>query len=218
MFLQSQLDDFRTEFIAKFPADKAAIMEHATVALEQSFEPTLSVGMIAPNFTLSNATGQAVALTEVLKQGPAVLTFYRGGWCPYCNLELRAYQRALPQLQSLGATLIAISPQTPDASLSTAEKNELEFEVLSDSSSTIAASYGIAFTLPEDLQQLYRALNHSLPAVNGTSDWQLPIPATFVIDQHQRIVLAHVDVDYRNRLEPKDAIAAIKNIPNTSWL
>lgn len=216
MTLKSQLDAFRAEFIAKFPADKAAIMERATAALEQRFVPTLKVGDLAPSFALSNATGQLTTLFNILRQGPVILIFYRGGWCPYCNLELRAYQQSLPQIKALGASLLAISPQSPDTSLTTAEKNALAFEVLSDQGSTVAADYGIAFKLPDDLQNLYSELNHALPDVNGTPDWQLPIPATFVIDKNQRIVLAHMDVDYRNRLEPESAISAIQTLPALS--
>ena len=216
MTLKSQLDAFRAEFIAKFPADKAAVMERATAALEHSFVPALKVGDKAPNFTLPNATGHLLTLADVLRDSPVILNFYRGGWCPYCNLELRAYQLALPKIKAAGAALLAISPQAPDASLSTAEKNELEFEVLSDEGSTIANDYGLAFPLPDELRQLYTELNHSLPSINGTPDWQLPIPATFVIGQDQRIALAYVDVDYRNRLEPGEAIAAIQNLPTLS--
>lgn len=210
MTLKSQLDSFRNEFIDKFPADKAVIMEKATAELEKNFVPALKVGDLAPDFTLPNATGEKITLKAALQNGPVVLNFYRGGWCPYCNLELRAYQQVLPQIKALGASLLAISPQTPDASLSTAEKNELAFEVLSDVGANVVTDYGLAFRLPEDLQKLYRELNHNLPEINGTPDWQLPIPATFVIDQNQRIVLAYMDVDYRNRLEPEEAIAALK--------
>lgn len=168
--------------------------------------------MRAPDFTLPNAIGKEVRLTDRLAIGPVILTFYRGGWCPYCNLELRAYQQVLPQIQKLGASLIAVSPQTPDASLSTAEKNNLEFDVLSDVASKIARAYGIAFEIPDELKALYTKLGHALPETNGTDDWTLPVPATFVIDQNGRIALAYIDVDYRNRLEPVEAIALLKRL------
>ncbi|MEL6262388.1 MAG: peroxiredoxin-like family protein [Cyanobacteria bacterium J06626_6] len=216
MTLKSQLDAFRNEFIAKFPAEKAEIMERATAALEQSFSPALKVGDLAPDFTLPNAGGQSVTLADILREGPVILNFYRGGWCPYCNLELRAYQQVLPQIKAAGASLLAISPQAPDASLTTAEKNALEFEVLSDRGSNVAERYGLAFTLPDELQKLYTELNHILPEVNGTPDWQLPIPATFVVGQDRRIALAYADADYRNRLEPEEAIAALQKLPTLS--
>lgn len=214
MNLKAALDAFRAEFLTKFPPDKAAIMQRATDALSQEFttRQPLAVGELAPDFTLTNAVGKEIHLSEKLKQGAALLTFYRGGWCPYCNLELRAYQQVLPQSRELGASLIAVSPQTPDASLSTAEKNHLEFDVLSDVGSCIAQAYGIAFTLPDELKALYTQLGHALPDTNGTDDWMLPVPATFVIDQNHRIVLAHIDVDYRNRLEPAKAIALLQRL------
>jgi peroxiredoxin len=211
MSLQVALNTFRSEFINKFPSEKAAIMQRATDALTEAFQirETITVGDLAPNFTLNNAAGKEISLKEKLAQGPVILTFYRGGWCPYCNLELRAYQKLLPQINQLGASLIAISPEKPDASLTTAEKNSLEFDVLSDIDAKVAQAYGIAFTLPDELQKLYTELGHALPNINGTNDWVLPVPATFVIDQHQQVILAHVDVDYRNRLEPLDAISSI---------
>ncbi|MBW4471461.1 MAG: AhpC/TSA family protein [Stenomitos rutilans HA7619-LM2] len=211
MNLEAALNVFRAEFLEKFPAKKAAIMQQATDTLVRGFKdkPLLQVGDLAPDFTLANAIGTPVRLSDRLSQAPVILTFYRGGWCPYCNLELRAYQQVLPQIQAAGATLIAVSPQTSDASLSTVEKNNLSFEVLSDIGSTVADAYGIAFELPNELKALYTELGHPLPGYNGTNDWKLPVPATFVIDPQRRILLAHIDVDYRNRLEPTEAIRAI---------
>lgn len=216
MNLQVALNIFRSEFINKFPSEKAAIMQGATDALTEEFQrrETVTVGDLAPNFTLNNAVGKEISLKQKLAQGPVILTFYRGGWCPYCNLELRAYQKLLPQINQLGASLIAVSPEKPDASLTTAEKNSLEFDVLSDIGAKVAQAYGIAFTLPDELKRLYTELGHALPDINGTNDWVLPVPATFVIDQHQQVILAHVDVDYRNRLEPLDAISSISSQRN----
>jgi peroxiredoxin len=212
MNLQAALDAFRAEFINKFPAEKAAIMQCATDALAKEFieKRTLNIGDIAADFTLTNAIGEPINLTEQLAKRPVILTFYRGGWCPYCNLELRTYQQLLPQIQHNGASLIAVSPQTPDASLSTAEKNNLEFDVLSDVGSKVAQAYGIAFSLPDELRKLYAELGHALPDINGTDDWVLPVPATFIINQQRKVILAHIDVDYRNRLEPEAAIAILQ--------
>ncbi|MBW4511483.1 MAG: AhpC/TSA family protein [Scytonematopsis contorta HA4267-MV1] len=212
MKLQTVLDTFRVEFLNKIPAERATIMQRATDALAKEFieRKSLDAGDIAADFTLTNAIGKAVNLIDKLAKGAVILTFYRGGWCPYCNLELRAYQQLLSQIQFLGASLIAVSPQTPDASLSTAEKNNLEFDVLSDIGSKVAQAYGIAFTLPDELKQLYTESGHALPDINRTNDWILPVPATFVINQNQQIILAHIDVDYRNRLEPQEAISILQ--------
>lgn len=165
----------------------------------------------APNFRLPNAQGGSVELYALLRQGPVVLTFYRGQWCPYCNLELRAYQNLLPQLQALGASLLAVSPQTPDNSLSTMEKNDLNYPVLSDVGLHVARAYGLAFDLPPELVELYqRQWNNDLVKWNGAGGgWSLPIPATYVIDQDARIALAYVDPDFRDRLEPETVLARL---------
>lgn len=214
MNLKSALDTFRAEFLEKFPPEKAAIMQRATNAIAREFETRslLQVGDVVPNFVLPNAVGNEIRLSDKLLQGSVILTFYRGGWCPYCNLELRAYQQVLSQIHDLGTSLIAVSPQAPDASLSTVEKNNLAFDVLSDVGSKVAHAYGIAFEIPDELKKLYTQLGHALPDSNQTDDWKLPVPATFVIDQNQRIALSHIDLDYRNRLEPKEAIALLQRL------
>lgn len=211
MTLKTSLDEFRAEFLNKVPPEIATTMQRATLQLTQDYASKLplQVGDLAPDFELPNAFWEKIKLSDRLQQGAVILTFYRGGWCPYCNLELRAYQQILPQIAAAGASLIAISPQTPDASLSTAEKNQLGFDVLSDQGSQVAQAYNLAFELPDQLKALYTQFSHALPDVNGTSDWQLPIPATFVIAPNGKILLAHVDLDYRNRYEPTDALALI---------
>jgi peroxiredoxin len=210
MTLKTSLDEFRAEFLNKVPAEVATTMQRATLQLTQDYaaKPLLQENR-APDFELPNAFGKKIKLSDRLQQGAVILTFYRGGWCPYCNLELRAYQQILPQIQAAGASLIAISPQTPDQSLSTAEKNQLGFDVLSDQGSKVAQAYNIAFELPDELKTLYTQFGHALPDVNGTSDWQLPIPATFVIAPNGKILLAHIDADYRNRYEPEKVLAVI---------
>jgi peroxiredoxin len=172
----------------------------------------LKAGDPAPDFRLPDVRGCQVRLRDLLAKGPVVVSFYRGGWCPYCNLELRALQNALPEIKQLGAQLVAISPQTPDESLSTAEKNELEFAVLSDIGSATAKAYGIAFDLTEELRPIYSRLGHALPDKNGDDSWILPIPATYVIDKDGIVALAFVDVDYRNRLEPAEIVATLKTL------
>ncbi len=211
MTLKTALDQFRAEILTKVPPDIAETMEKATLQLTQDYasKPLLQVGDRAPDFELPNALGKNIRLGDRLQQGAVILTFYRGGWCPYCNLELRAYQRILHQIQAAGASLMAISPQTPDESLSTSEKNQLDFDVLNDQGSKVAQAYNIAFELPDELKALYTQFSHALPDINGTSDWQLPIPATFVIAPNGKILLAHIDTDYRSRLEPSEALAAI---------
>lgn len=197
-------------FRASAPAEAVALIDRANDELARS--PLLAnakrEGDTAPGFTLQDHHGVAVSLDALIARGPLILTFYRGGWCPYCNLELRAYGRELDAIHAAGANLAAISPEKPDRALDTATVNELRFPVLSDPGNTVARDFGIVFTLPEPLQALYGKLGHALPDVNGTDDWSLPVPATFVIGRDRRIVLASVDADYRRRLEPAAAIAA----------
>jgi peroxiredoxin len=214
MSLKAELDAFRSEFMAQVPLEIREAMVRADMELAASgiAQRALKAGDRAPDFRLPDARGGYVRLNGLLAGGPVVLSFYRGGWCPYCNLELRALQQALPEITRLGATLVAVSPQTPDESLSTAEKNALAFPVLSDAGSATARSFGIAYDLAEELRPIYTRFGHALPDKNGDESWVLPIPATWVIDTDGTIALAWVDVDYRNRLEPADILAALQSL------
>ncbi|QDK31427.1 MULTISPECIES: peroxiredoxin-like family protein [Sphingomonadaceae] len=212
--LKSALDQFRLEFAGKIAPEIAAAMARADAELAATgiAGRALSAGQVAPDFILNDARGASVGLRDLLRTGPVVVSFYRGGWCPYCNLELRALQAILPQIVARGAGLVAISPELPDESLSTAERNALAFPVLSDTGLQVARDWGIAFDLAEELRPIYAQLGHALPERNGTAGWVLPIPATFVIASDRVVRLAFVDSDYRNRLEPAAVLAALDSI------
>lgn len=167
--LKAELDAFRSEFMANVAPDIREAMVRADMGLAASgiAQRALKAGDQAPDFRLPDARGGYLHLKDLLATGPVVLSFYRGGWCPYCNLELRALQKALPEIIRLGANLVAVSPQTPDESLSTAEKNDLAFSVLSDVGSTTAKSFGIAYKLAEELRPIYSCFGHALPEKNG---------------------------------------------------
>lgn len=169
-------------------------------------------GDLAPDVTLPDAFGNPVRLSDLWRNGPLVIVFYRGGWCTYCNLQLRAWHQQEGELARLGATLLAISPQTPDNSMSTAEKNELAFTVLSDSALEAANGFGIAFTLHPDLVEFFGSVGTDIPVLNGNGLWVLPVPATYVIDSMGRIRLALIEEDVRERAEPRDVIAAIEEL------
>ena len=166
---------------------------------------------MAPDFILNNALGKAISLNEVLKQGPVVLTWYRGGWCPYCNLTLRALQQALPEIKAQGATLLTLTPEVPDESLSTAEKNELEFEVLSDVHNKVGKSYGVVFKIEENVAQAYQN-GFNLHSYNGDDSDELPMAATYIIGTNGIIKWAFLDTDYRNRAEPSDIVNELKKL------
>ncbi|QDU63173.1 Putative peroxiredoxin bcp [Planctomycetes bacterium Pan216] len=172
-------------------------------------------GDAAPDFELTNAAGEKVRLSEQLKKGPVVLQWYRGGWCPYCNLQLRAMQKALPEFEEQGATLIAISPQLPDKSLSTKEKQELQFDVVSDLGNKVAEDYGIVFKLPEDVATIYDKFV-KLQEQNGDDSNELPLPATYVIGQDGKIHHAYLNADYSARAEPADVVDAVKELKKGS--
>jgi peroxiredoxin len=214
MSLDQQLVDFRAEFLRTAPAGRAALYEAKIEELRASFAlaAAAGVGAVAPEFRLPGVKGNPVSLADLVRQGPVVVTFYRGGWCPYCNIQLRAYQAILPQIAALGARLVAISPQLLDQSLSTAQRDELTFDVLSDVGNHTAARFGLVYALPEELCAALRSNNKALPGINGDDSWELPVPATYVIARDGRIALAYVEVDYRKRLEPEAILDALRSL------
>lgn len=199
---------------ANRPAEALRTMDAATEALQGSglAERAIPVGATAPDFTLPDAKGGEVTLSSVLTEGPMVLSFYRGGWCPYCSIELRTLQSRLPEITEAGGTLVAVSPQTPDNSLSTAEKLELAFPVLSDAGNMVARTYGLVFSLPEDLRALYSSWGLDLPAANGDDTFELPLPATFVIGTDGKVAWRFADADYTKRAEPDEVIEALRGL------
>jgi peroxiredoxin len=214
MTLKQELDERRAQFMQTAGADKIAAYQRGVDELVAAKLAARAVGRgdAAPDITLPNVRGEPVTLSKLLARGPVVLTFYRGGWCPYCNMQLRAYQRALPEIRALGATLVAVSPEAPDKSLSTAEKNALEFEVLSDVKGEAGRAYRLFFDLSEELKALYAAGGNDLARVNADGEWHLPMPATYVIGANGRVALAYVDPEYRNRLEPAEIVAALRTL------
>jgi peroxiredoxin len=212
--LQLELYKFQQEFWAKLPPDKVAILREMTQNLVKEFQNrrSLRIDDEAPDFILPNNRGEQISLSNQLNQGAVVLSFYFGGWSPYCNLELRAYQRLISKIRALGASILAVSPQTIQASQLTSLNNGLSFDLLSDQGCQIACAYGIDFKLSDPLKVLYTKLGHALPDFNGSTDWQLPVPATFIIDRHRHIALASIDVDYSQRYEPDDALAILRSL------
>jgi peroxiredoxin len=193
------------------PADIRDVMARATreLAATGQAERAVSVGDRAPLFDLADAAGRTVRLAERLDVGPVVLAFYRGAWCPYCNLALRALQRIHDEITARGGRLVAISPQSPDDSLSLAEKHQLAFEVLSDPGCETAKLYGLAFEPADELDEVYRRIGLDLERANADGTRLLPIPATYVVAADGIIVWSFADADYTTRAEPADILAAL---------
>jgi peroxiredoxin len=212
MSLKEQLAEYRTSWYQRVPVERQVIMQRHIDQLRSGTiaRTMLKVGDRAPAIVLENARGVTVDVATLLKKGPVIVTFYRGGWCPFCNLELKAYQEILPQIVAAGASLVAISPEKPDDTLSTAEKNALSFEVLSDVGQNVGRAFGLVYEFTDELKSAYRGFNLDIPARNGTpGEWALPVSATYVIDRDGSIVYAHTDVDYRDRADPRDVLQVV---------
>ncbi len=177
-------------------------------------EQSIQVGQAFPDFELPDHNGSAVRSSELLSEGPLVVTFYRGGWCPYCNLALRALQDKLPEMKELGANLVAISPQLPDGSLSTAEQNSLEFSVLSDVGLKVASDAGVVWEIPEYAMEWHQKFfGMDLESTNGAGNSnKLPVPATFVIGRDGRVLWRFVEAKYWERANPEDIVNALRSV------
>jgi peroxiredoxin len=212
MSLKEQLAEYRAGWYQRVPAERQAIMQRHIDELRSGAiaRAMLKVGDCAPAIVLENAKGATVDVGALLKKGPVIVTFYRGGWCPYCNLELKAYQEVLPEIVAAGALLVAISPEKPDDTVSTAQKNALAFEVLSDVGQKVGRAFGLVYDFTEELKTAYLGFNLDIPARNGTpGEWALPVSATYVIDRDGSIMYAYTDVDYRDRADPRDVLKVL---------
>jgi peroxiredoxin len=177
-------------------------------------ERSARVGQPAPTFKLPRAGGGSVSLTDAVHTGPAVIVFYRGEWCPFCNLHMHAFEKALPKLQALGATLIAISPEKPDYGQLLADEQQLTFPVLSDLGNAVARRYGLVFQIDEETKELFvGSFSNDLAERNGDDSWELPVPATFVVDASGIIRFAHVDADYlTGRADPEEVLGVLRTL------
>lgn len=217
MSLQDTLDAFKADFEAgkppyNVPYSVIETMHRATAELKASgaAQRALRVGDQAPAFTLNDPDGRPVSSTELLGKGPLVVTFYRGVWCPYCNMELQALQATLPAILEASANLVAISPQVASNSRKSVRQNALTFPILSDPHNDVAAAFGLRFALQDYLVDLYKSLKNDLPSFNGDPSWTLPMPARYVIAPDGTIVYAEVNPDYTRRPDPSQMLPAIR--------
>ena len=219
MSLQARLDAFKADFETgkppySVPRSVIETMHRATNELVASGAAgrALKAGEKAPAFVLKDANGETVSLSKLLAEGPLIASFYRGVWCPYCNMELQALQEALPTFRELGAQLVAISPQNAVNSRKSIRNNGLDFPILSDPGNETAAAFGLRFALPDYLIDLYKNLKNDLPAFNGDMSWTLPMPGRFVIGQDGIIRYAEVNPDYTHRPEPSSMLPALRKV------
>lgn len=168
-----------------------------------------NVGDAFPSAVLFNAHGKEVALEELLMEGPLVVTFYRGGWCPYCNLELKSYQAVLSEIKANGGQLVAITPEPSANTLATSQQNELSFDILTDEENKLAKELGILMFLTEELQNLYGGAHLDWKAYTINEKIALPIPATFVVGQDGIIIYRFIDEDYTKRAEPEEVLGVL---------
>jgi peroxiredoxin len=214
MTLKQGLDSTAANFAQQMPSDTLQALQQSIDDVRHSgmVKRALKAGDLAPAFSLPNAHGRQISLVDLLAKGPIILNFYRGGWCPYCNLELKAYQALLSDIRAAGSDLVAVSPQTLDHSLISAERNALAFEVLSDHGDHVASHFGIGYAIPVIVRAIGARFGTAFAAINGSDDGQLPVSATYVIDRDCRITLAGIEPDFRVRLEPAGALRALRTL------
>ncbi|MDX8391485.1 MAG: peroxiredoxin-like family protein [Mariprofundaceae bacterium] len=214
MNLTQQLEDFKQQMSGQLQPEVLATMQQAGADLKCSGidDQALKAGDMAPDFDLPELAGDRVRLVDVLKNGPVVISFYRGAWCPYCNLEMQALQAALPEIERVGGQLIAIAPELPEYAGQTRDKGNLTFPLLHDRDNILARKFGLVFALPAVLRSLYEGFSIDLAASQGNDDFELPMPATYIVGKSGTIAHAFVDSDYTQRMEPSKIIDILKDL------
>jgi len=213
MALSEKLAALRDAFGKRLKPDIAVAMERHLEELRARLSGAIKAGDPALPFELENQHGERVSLSELLTRGPVVLSFYRGSWCPYCNAELVALDDVADEIRSLGATVVAISPQNRDNSRAFVDQLGLTFDVLHDRANAVAAAYGLGYEFPAYLRELYEGtFRLDIAAINDDATWKLPIPARFVIGTDGAVVDARVDPDYRYRPEPAETVAVLRGM------
>ena len=199
---------------SKVPAHILAVMDQATEQLRETTleQGALTTGAQIPDFELPDQHGVTRPLSHYLAQGPVVLNIYRGGWCPYCNLEMQALNAVLPEFRARGVNLIGLTPEKPSSAQDTLTANGLAITVLSDEGNRVSASLGLVFTLAEELRPIYESFGIDIPASNGDDSFTLPVPATYVIGQDGTVLYHFVNVDYTKRVEPAALVAVLDEL------
>ena len=218
MTLQDRLDAYKAQPKPNAPPELGAVSGRTIRALKASgqAERALKPGDQAPTFDLPDQDGRMVSSAELLAKGPVVLSFYRGVWCPFCNIELKALQEVLAAIEARGASLLAISQQTPVNSRKAQRENALTFPILSDKGGAVGASFGLRWSVPEEMREVHRKLGGPLPTFNGEDSWTLPMPARIVIGQDGVIAYAEINPDYTQRPEPAELFPVLDGLRTRS--
>ncbi len=206
----------RKELIAKYvPPEIQAIHARAITELNHSgaAQRALQSGSKAIPFDLLDHNGKLVRSPECLEKGPLVICFFRGRWCPFCVGQVEAMNAIYPQIQDLGASLVAVSPQTVHQSSLMADQHQLRFPLLSDGGNKVSRDFGLVYRVPEYQQEIYRRIFINLPFLNGYDSWELPVPATYILDCNHSILYAAADPDYSDRPEPSDIVQFLSQLP-----
>jgi peroxiredoxin len=211
--LSTQLEELTAKLRAMVPAERLATVDRTIEELIRTgvAQQAVKVADSAPGFELADGDGMLWRSEDLLRNGPLVVVFYRGRWCAYCNTQLLALQEVHSQIAAMGASLVAISPQTPKHSYLTRDMHKLGFPVLSDAGNVVAKRFGLVYRVPADLQKLYESIMTRLPGYNGDQSWELPLAATYIVQPSGQISYARVDADWRVRPEPEEILENLVN-------
>lgn len=214
MTLQTKLDSFKSGFEKQVPQSALDVMHKSTDDLRASgiLDATVKVGDQLDDFTLSNQDGAPVPLSTLVESGPVILSFFRGTWCPFCNLELEALNDALADFSAAGVRFVAVSPQTSEHSAKLKADKGLDFDILSDVGNGLAETLGVAFAVDAELRKIYESFGVKLPDYNGDDSWRLPMPTRLVIDQDRIVRHAEIDPDYTVRPEPSETLSVVQGL------
>ncbi|WP_419785561.1 peroxiredoxin-like family protein [Pseudodesulfovibrio sp.] len=212
--LSKQLATHTKEIKARASAEALQVIEDTTQALQESgiADRAVQAGGRVPGFCLTNQQGSERSLEQYLAAGPLVLSFYRGGWCPYCGMELGALQKELPRIAAAGGQVAAIAPETPESSLLNRERFGITYDVLFDQGAQVASDFRLAFVVPEPLRSIYADFGIDIPACNGDDSYRLPVSATYIIDRDSTVAYRYFDVDYAHRLEPEIIVEELEKL------
>ncbi len=210
--LAEAIDQYEVQKRERVPGEILDIMARATEGLKAAGieDRAVGAGDRLPDFELPNQHGDLRRFSDYLNESPVILNVYRGGWCPYCNFEMKALQEALPDIEARGGRLVGLTPETPDRAVATADRHQLGIDILSDAGNLVAERLGLVFELPAELRPIYERLGIDIPAYNGDDSFKLPVPATYVVGKDGMVVHAFVNADYTRRMEPAEIIACLE--------